>query len=118
VTELDPWEATMLGLIKVTAAPAKHSVAQNTYILEAAGRTVYFGSDTLLIPELAEVGRRFPRIDLALLPINGLAIRPMLNRKVVMGPEDAAELCHLSDHKSPCQFITRSRPVRFAIGCF
>ena len=95
VTELDPWETAQLGPITVTAAPAKHSVPQNTYIFQAGGRTVYFGGDTLLIPELAEVARRFPRIDLALLPINGLRIRPMLGRKIVMGPEDAAELCGL-----------------------
>ncbi len=33
---------------------------------------MFFGADTLLIPELSEVARRFPKIDLALLPINGL----------------------------------------------
>jgi len=70
-------------------------VPQNTYIFQAGGRTVYFDGDTLLIPELAEVARRFPRIGLALLPINGLRIRPLLGRKIVMGPEDAAELCGL-----------------------
>jgi hypothetical protein len=36
---------------------------------------VFFGADTLLIPELSEVARRFPKIDLALLPINSLKVR-------------------------------------------
>lgn len=93
ITELDPWESTMLGSVKVTAAPAKHSVPQNTYILEANGFTVYFGGDTLLIPELTEIAQRFPHIDVALLPINGLMIRPLLNRKIVMNAQDAAALC-------------------------
>ena len=36
--------------------------------------------------------RRFPGIDLALLPVNGLAIRPF-NRQVVMSAEEAGEFC-------------------------
>jgi len=92
VRDLDAWETTELGPIKVTAAPARHFIPQVTYIFEANGFTVYFGGDTLLIPELREVAQRFPRIDLALLPINGLMLRPMGNRKGVMNPEEAAEL--------------------------
>jgi L-ascorbate metabolism protein UlaG (beta-lactamase superfamily) len=92
VTELDPWETTQLGPVKVTAAPAKHGMPENTYVLEASGFTVFFGGDTLLIPELGEVAERFPKIDLALLAINGLKLRPMLNRQVVMNAGEAAEL--------------------------
>ncbi len=66
---------------------------ENTYILEASGFTVYFGGDTLLIPELKDVAGRFPRIDVALVAINGLMIRPLLNRQVVMNARDAAEHC-------------------------
>jgi L-ascorbate metabolism protein UlaG (beta-lactamase superfamily) len=93
VTELEPWETVSLGDVRVTAAPGAHSVPENCYVLEAEGFTVFFGGDSLLIPELNEVGRRFPKIDLALLPVNGLQIRPLLNRKVVMNAEEAAELC-------------------------
>jgi L-ascorbate metabolism protein UlaG (beta-lactamase superfamily) len=39
------------------------------------------------------VPRRFPGIDLALLSVNGLQIRPALNRQVVMSAEEAGELC-------------------------
>jgi L-ascorbate metabolism protein UlaG (beta-lactamase superfamily) len=80
VTELDPWETAHLGSVKVTATPAKHGVPENTYVLEAGGFIVFFGRDTLLIPELAKVAERFPKIDLALLAVNGFRIRPMLNR--------------------------------------
>jgi L-ascorbate metabolism protein UlaG (beta-lactamase superfamily) len=93
VAELDWWESTPLGPFLVTATPARHSVPENTYIIQAGGLTIYFGGDTLLIPELREIAPRFPRIDVAFLPINGLMIRPILNRKIVMNPADAAELC-------------------------
>ncbi len=63
VMELDPWETVSLGGVKVTAAPAKHGVPENTYILEAAGFTVFLSGDTLLIPELDEVARRFPHVS-------------------------------------------------------
>lgn len=46
-------------------------------------------------PELNEVGKRCPQIDVALLAINGLRIRPAGNRKVVMDAKDAAELCRI-----------------------
>jgi L-ascorbate metabolism protein UlaG (beta-lactamase superfamily) len=95
VTELDAWETIMLGPIKVTAAPGKHAVPEVTYVLEYDGMTVYFGADTLLIPALSEIAERFPSPDLALLSVNGLRIRPMLNRKVVMDPQEAAELCRI-----------------------
>ena len=54
--------------------------------------TIFFGADTLLIPELREVATRFPQIDLALLAVNGLQIRPAFNRQVVMNAQEAAEL--------------------------
>jgi L-ascorbate metabolism protein UlaG (beta-lactamase superfamily) len=95
VRELDAWETTTLGPLTITAAPGKHKVPEITFVLEGLGLTVYFGADTLLIPELREVARRFRRIDLALLPVNGLMLRPLLNRQVVMNAREAAELCAL-----------------------
>jgi L-ascorbate metabolism protein UlaG (beta-lactamase superfamily) len=93
VIELDAWETTTLGPVKVTAAPGKHKVPEITYVLEAEGFTVYFGADTLLIPELGEVAKRFPHIDLALFAVNGLHLRPLFNRQVVMNAQEAAQLC-------------------------
>jgi L-ascorbate metabolism protein UlaG (beta-lactamase superfamily) len=93
VRELDAWETTTLGPLTITGAPGKHKVPEITFMLEGRGLSVYFGADTLLIPELREVARRFPRIDLALVPVNGLTLRPLLNRQVVMNAREAAELC-------------------------
>ena len=95
VIGMDAWETTTFGPITVTAVPGKHGVPEITYMLQVAERTVYFGGDTLLIPELSEIPRRFGAIDVALLAINGLQIRPQGNKQVVMNPLDAAELCRI-----------------------
>jgi L-ascorbate metabolism protein UlaG (beta-lactamase superfamily) len=93
--ELDPWETATLGALTVTATPAEHGVPENTYVVQSQDFTVFFGADTLLIPELREVATRFPQIDLALLAVNGLQIRPAFNRQVVMNAREAAELAGL-----------------------
>jgi L-ascorbate metabolism protein UlaG (beta-lactamase superfamily) len=114
IIELDPWETTTIGSVKVTTAPGKHSVPENTYILQDNDFTVYFGGDTLLIPELNEIAQRFPSIDLALLPINGLQIRPLFNRKVVMSAKDAAQLCSILHPRIavPIHYTFTARPLR------
>ncbi len=93
VTEMDAWEQANIGPLTITAAPGKHAVPEITYVITGLGRTVYFGGDTLLIPELTEIAQRFPQSDLAILAVNGLILRPLLNRQVVMNAEEAAELC-------------------------
>jgi len=114
LTELEPWQSTDLGGVRVTAAPAAHGMPENSYVLEKDGLTVYFGGDTLLIPELAEVGRRFLRIDLALLSVNGLQIRPLLSRQVVMNAREAAMLCAVLRPRVavPMHYAFTAGPVR------
>jgi L-ascorbate metabolism protein UlaG (beta-lactamase superfamily) len=92
VRVLEPWQAAAVGDLTVTAAPGKHGVYEITFVVSAAGRSVYFAGDTMLIPELRTLPDRFGRFDAALLPVNGLQIRPQLNKQVVMNAEQAAEL--------------------------
>jgi L-ascorbate metabolism protein UlaG (beta-lactamase superfamily) len=92
VRELRPWEAVTVGPLTITAAPAAHKVPEITFVIQANGSTVYFGGDSKLIPELRELPRRFPSIQLALLSINGLSV---LGEQVVMNAEQAAELAGL-----------------------
>ena len=89
---LDPWQATAVKDLTLTAAPGKHAVYEITFVISGGGRSVYFAGDTMLIPELRTLPDRFPRFDAALLPINGLQIRPQLNKQVVMNAQQAAEL--------------------------
>jgi hypothetical protein len=46
----------------------------------------------MLIPELGDIPERLGHISLALLPANGLHIRPANNMQVVMNAQEAAEL--------------------------
>jgi L-ascorbate metabolism protein UlaG (beta-lactamase superfamily) len=89
VHELSPWESAQAGLLTITAAPAKHGVPEVTYVLQGKGSTVYFGGDSELIPALDEIPKRFPKIDVALLPVNGLHA---FGTQVVMSDVEAATL--------------------------
>jgi L-ascorbate metabolism protein UlaG (beta-lactamase superfamily) len=92
--ELQPWQLIRLGDVTVTACPGlHHQVPEMTYVLEGHGLRVFFGSDSLLIPALRELGERFGPFDLALLPCNGLIVRIKGNKQVVMNAHEAAELC-------------------------
>jgi glyoxylase-like metal-dependent hydrolase (beta-lactamase superfamily II) len=55
VTEVDPWERADLGGLRVTAAPARHSVPEVSFVIEGGGQAVFFGGNTLRIAELDEV---------------------------------------------------------------
>ena len=92
VRALEPWTSARVDDLTVTAAPGKHGVYEITFVISGGGRSVYFGGDTMLIPELRTLSDRFGPLDVALLPTNGLQIRLALNKQVVMNAEEAAEL--------------------------
>ena len=92
ITVVEPGEATTIGGVEITAIPAKHGVYEITFVLQSSSGSVYFAGDTMLIPELTELPRRFGQIDVALLPINGLCVRPLNDLQVVMNAAEAAEL--------------------------
>ena len=58
------------------------------FVVEAGGAVVYFAGDAGYCPHFAEIGRRFPRIDLALLPIGAYEPRWFMRRHHV-DPEEA-----------------------------
>lgn len=92
VRGLTAWQAETVGAVTVTATPAAHAVQEVTFVAAAGDERVYFGGDTLFIPELTEIIDRIGPIDLALLPINGLRIRPQFEMQVVMDAQQAAQL--------------------------
>jgi L-ascorbate metabolism protein UlaG (beta-lactamase superfamily) len=92
VRTVQPWQTAAVGDLTITAAPGEHGVYEITFVIGAGGRSVYFAGDTMLIPELGTLPDRFGHFDAALLPVNGLQIRPQLNKQVVMNAEQAAEL--------------------------
>jgi L-ascorbate metabolism protein UlaG (beta-lactamase superfamily) len=77
--ELDWWQSTEVAGLRVTYVPAQHFSARTLFdrnrslwggfVIEAEGAAVYFAGDSGWCPHFAEIGHRFPRIDLALIPI-------------------------------------------------
>ncbi|MGW4057024.1 MBL fold metallo-hydrolase [Amycolatopsis sp. NPDC004747] len=92
VRVVEAWEAATVGDLTVTATPGKHGVHEVTFVIQAGDRTVFFGGDSLRVPELDTIPDRFGPVDLAILPTNGLCIRPLHLQQVVMDAEEAAGL--------------------------
>jgi L-ascorbate metabolism protein UlaG (beta-lactamase superfamily) len=87
VTDLGWWDTTSIGGVVVTAVPARHSVPENGYVLEANDTSVYVAGDTRYFPELVDVATRFPHLDAALLTIGG---ERLLGFRREMAPDEAA----------------------------
>lgn len=92
VRAIEAWDATTVADVTVTAAPGEHGVHEVTFVIQGGGRTVFFGGDSLRVPDLDTIPERFGHVDLAILPTNGLCIRPMNLRQVVMDAKQAAGL--------------------------
>lgn len=76
ITELDWWEETRVGPLRVVAVPGQHfsgrSLHRNQtlwagYVVEANGFTLYHSGDTSEGGHFTQIRRAFSRIDLALL---------------------------------------------------
>lgn len=103
--ECDWWDSVEVAGLRVTYVPAQHFSARTAFdrnralwggfVIEAPdGGCVYFAGDSGWCPHFAEIGRRFPRIDLALLPIGAYAPRWFM-RTQHMDPEEAVR-AHLA----------------------
>ncbi|HXT49760.1 MAG TPA: MBL fold metallo-hydrolase [Thermoanaerobaculia bacterium] len=79
VRELDWWQEAVDGPFRLTCLPAQHwsnraTVPRNaslwcSWMIEVAGRRVYFAGDSGWFAGFAEYGRRFGPVDAAMLPI-------------------------------------------------
>jgi L-ascorbate metabolism protein UlaG (beta-lactamase superfamily) len=100
--ELDWWESVELAGLRVTYVPAQHFSARTPwdrsrslwggFVIEAPGEggggCIYFAADSGWSPHFAEIAARFPRIDLALLPIGAYAPRSFMRTQHI-DPEEA-----------------------------
>jgi L-ascorbate metabolism protein UlaG (beta-lactamase superfamily) len=96
--ELDWWQTVELAGARITYVPAQHFSARGLhdrnrslwggFVIEVGAAIVYFAADSGYCPHFAEIGRRFPRIDLALLPIGAYEPRWFMHRHH-LNPEEA-----------------------------
>lgn len=101
IVELDWWQSTSaVGGLQITAIPAQHFSGRYPYnrdqtlwcglMIESAGVTVCFAGDSGMGAHFGEIARRFPQIDVAILPIG--AFRPeWFMGEVHMSPDEAVE---------------------------
>jgi L-ascorbate metabolism protein UlaG (beta-lactamase superfamily) len=90
--ELATWESWERDGLRVTAVPVRHNgfryaldgewmtTSYTGYVVEYAGRTVYFGGDTAMTKGFRATAERFPSIDLAILPIAPIHPREFMCR--------------------------------------
>ena len=102
VVELDWWETVRLGEVDFTFVPAHHwsrrtltdtcRTLWGSWLLSSGGRRVYFAGDSGYGHWFAEIGRRYPGIDLALMPVG--AYEPAwFMRPMHMNPAEAVRAC-------------------------
>jgi len=94
VVDLSWWDKAEVAGLTVTAVPARHSVPENGYVIEAGGVQVYVAGDTRWFSELVDVATRFPHLDAAILPIGGERV---LGFRREMDPGEAARAAALLD---------------------
>lgn len=97
-SELDWWESTTVGTAEITCVPAQHFSARTPwdrdrtlwggFVIRVDGVTIYFAGDSGYSPQFAEIGARFPDIDVALIPIGAYEPRWFMS-PVHMNPEEA-----------------------------
>lgn len=88
--------------VKITCLPVKHfggrwqlngdflKYQYASFMIEAAGKTIYFGGDTAYSPHFTEIAKQFPNIDVAILPIGAYEPRWMMHKNHV-NPEEALQ---------------------------
>lgn len=115
VTELGWWQSTTAGPLQVTLVPARHWSRRGPFdvnrtlwggfVVEGGGEAVYFACDTADFEGFAEIGRRFPGLSAAVLPIGGYA-PPWFMEHNHMSPEQAgrAFLTLGARHLVPCHW--------------
>jgi L-ascorbate metabolism protein UlaG (beta-lactamase superfamily) len=89
VVEIEDWEQSQIGSVIITAVPARHNVPENGYVLQANSQTLYVAGDTRFDEGMfREIVARYPKIDVALMPVGGMRI---FGRRLDMTPDEAAD---------------------------
>ena len=96
VHEMKVWERLEFGELHITHTPSHHWGARylhdthrhyGGYLIESGGKSVFHCGDSAWFDGFAEIGRRMPGIDVALMPIG--AYEAPSGRDVHLNPEEA-----------------------------
>jgi L-ascorbate metabolism protein UlaG (beta-lactamase superfamily) len=100
VIELAWWERATVGGFRITCIPARHWSRRGMFdtnrshwcgfVVEKDGLAVYHAGDTAWFDTFDEIGRRFPDLSAALLPIGGCEPRWFMQHNH-LSPEEAGE---------------------------
>ncbi len=98
--ELDWWASTRIGPVTVHFVPAQHWSRRVTvdvnhslwggFVIEGGGVRLYHSGDTAYFDGFQEIGRRFPGLDAAMLPIGAYAPGWFMEKQH-MNPEQAVQ---------------------------
>ncbi len=100
VTELAWWQTVSLGGLEITLVPARHWSRRGVadfnqslwggFVVRAGEVAVYFAGDSAYFDGFAEIGRRFPGLAAAVLPIGAYSPAWFMERQH-MSPEQAGQ---------------------------
>ncbi|WPB75800.1 MBL fold metallo-hydrolase [Archangium violaceum] len=100
ITELDWWGSTQVGPVTVHFVPAQHwsrrglndvnETLWGGFVVQGSSACVYHSGDTAYFDGFKEIGRRFPAMDAAMLPI-GAYDPGWFMEKQHMNPEQAVQ---------------------------
>lgn len=81
IEELDWWESTDVGDLRITVVPARHWSRRSLFdtnrslwggfVIESGAGTIYHAGDSAEFDGFTAIGERFPFLDVAILPIGG-----------------------------------------------
>jgi L-ascorbate metabolism protein UlaG (beta-lactamase superfamily) len=94
VTPMRPGDRLDVGDVRVHACVGCHPGGLVTFVVESDGEVLFFGGDTAWDNGFTDVARRFPRLDVALLPVSGVCLFWGL-AAVHMNAVESARLAHL-----------------------
>lgn len=121
-TEVEPWESVRSGPFRATAVPAVDAFGdpQVSWVLEAGGRRILHGGDTMFHGSWWLIRMRLGPIDAAFLPVNGPVVnlphrQPPSAIEAALTPEQAVLAARIlqTGHLVPIHYDTIDGPPAY-----